>query len=370
MIFFDKASLVEYIQNQNDNTTVWSILIGEKTPFDIEEFIGWANSHSVNIFGGIFPAVVYKNSALKNAVIVNKITTPYLPFVIKGLDTLTPSIPETLVQIAQSNTDVTLQMYVDGLSSQIGAYLIELQDALGDSVNYVGGGAGTLALKPQPCVFTNDGFFKNAAVLGVIPLKSRLGVKHGWQYLEGSIPFVATRTDDNVIRELNWETAFTAYKSVVDSISPEPLSEANFFEVSKSFPFGIQNHRGEHIVRDPVWVNAQGGLVCIGEVPENACIDILYGTHERLVVSAGEAVKSCGRIDGEVVGNLMISCVSRYLFHGSRFGKELDEVQKNLHKIASDIELEGVLTLGEIASYGEGFLKFFNKAVVNCLLYK
>ena len=66
---------------------------------------------------------------------------------------------------------------------------------------------------------------------------------------------------------------------------------------------------------------------------------------------------------------MIFSCVSRPLFLGKAFAREMEAVQTRVAGIDPGIKLEGVLSLGEISSHGEGILELFNKTVVVGLLY-
>jgi hypothetical protein len=59
---------------------------------------------------------------------------------------------------------------------------------------------------------------------------------------------------------------------------------------------------------------------------------------------------------------ILIDCISRVLFLGKEFEKEIQAVYQE------DIPLIGALTLGEIANSGRDYLEFYNKtAVVGCM---
>jgi len=61
---------------------------------------------------------------------------------------------------------------------------------------------------------------------------------------------------------------------------------------------------------------------------------------------------------------IIIDCISRMLFLDKDFDKELSIITSTLKTRYPDISIGGALTIGEISSYGEGFLEFYNKTIV------
>jgi hypothetical protein len=255
---------------------------------------------------------------------------------------------------------------VDGLTSNIDLFLFQLFDKLGSSAQYIGGGAGSLTLKQQPCLFTRDGFVQDAAIVTFIKRQCKLGIRHGWKKLAG--PIVATKTCKNVIMELDWKAAFEVYQEIVESDSGVKLTKEGFYDVAMRYPFGIYKEEAEDIVRDPIITNENGELVCVGEVPEHSVLNILKGETDFLIQAAGQAaLDAC---TNEICDNLVVDCVSRALFMGEDFTKELAAVKEALAKADNQGIPAGMLTLGEIASVGETFLEFFNKTIVVCGWYE
>jgi len=176
-----------------------------------------------------------------------------------------------------------------------------LYENYGMQTNYFGGGAGSLSLEQMPCVFSNDGVFQDAAVFALLRMESRIGVRHGWNKVDG--PFIVTKAEGNIIKEINWKNPFEVYKQVVETHSNKQFNDDNFF-AAESIKFA--------------------------EKPRKAII---------------------------------IDCISRILFLEDNFDKELNTITKTINDKFPDVTISGALTLGEISSYGEGFLEFYNKTV-------
>lgn len=190
-----------------------------------------------------------------------------------------------------------------------------------------------------------------------------MGVRHGWKKLVG--PIVATRTSQNTIFELNWTNAFEVYKEAIEEDSEQEIRSDNFFSIAKGYPFGIYKENQEDIVRDPISVDENGSLICVGEVPENTVLYILKGERNDLIASAQQATQDTLQAPSIKINHLLVfDCISRTLFLEDRFPEELQAIDNQLKLRDLKATPYGVLSLGEISSYGEGLLEFFNKTIV------
>ena len=349
---------------------VVAIMLGEKNKPNIKQLISELNEKRVDFFGGIFPGIIYGNQKYEEGAILMVLPALERPFLIKGLNTENLNLPDFGNGIFENpKKKYTAMILVDGLTSNTSLFLSEMFNRFGNSVHYFGGGAGSLTLKQEPCLFTSEGFAQDAAIVTFIKLESNLGVRHGWERIMG--PFVATKTRKNIIMELNWKNAFQVYQKTVEGDSKKKLTPKNFFDIAKGYPFGIHKEGMEDIVRDPINVNERGELFCVGEVPENTVLSILKGGKDSLIQAAGQAAEDCLQSGMKTIRQCLIAdCISRTIFLEGKFMKELETVNQKIHTIAPRHTPMGILTLGEISSYGEGFLEFFNKTIVVGFLYE
>ena len=340
------------------------ILLGEKDAPDIQQLIARLDHAGVDFLGGVFPGIIHGTHSHEQGAVITALPAVEKPFLVRGLETDPIELPDFGGRIpGDGGGDLTALILVDGLTSNIALFLEEMYNRFGNSVNYFGGGAGSLSLEQAPCLFTRDGLFQDAAIVAFLRLRSNLGVRHGWEKLMG--PLVATRTQKNIVCELNWRNAFEVYREAVEADSGTEFTADNFFDIAKGYPFGLLKEGLEDIVRDPLAVNEKGELVCVGEVPENATLSILKGHGASLIRAAGQAVDDC--LVGErhkACNALVVDCISRILFLEDDFPRELEVITEKVRSVAPDLTPEGMLTLGEISSYGEGFLEFFNKTTV------
>ena len=345
------------------------ILLGEKNAPDLPKLVETLRRAGVKFAGAVFPGILHGHEACFEGAILLSMPVLRDPIVIKNLDREATALPDFGPEIAErSGNHYTAIVLADALCSNISSFLRELFSLLGNSAHYIGGGAGSLSLKQKPCVFTAEGVFQNAVVICFASLSSSLGVRHGWENLAG--PVVATQTAQNTIVELNWRKAFDVYREIVEADYGKTITRNTFFEIAKFYPFGIIKEGAEDIVRDPLTLNDRGGLACAGDIPENAVLNILKARPERLIEAADQAAEnSLDFKNGQPRQCLVADCISRTLILDKRFSEELAKVEHRIQNAHSALVPEGILSLGEISSYGDGYIEFFNKTIVVGVLY-
>lgn len=361
------AAIVQQTKHENDLALV---LVGEENPPDVTALIARLNARNINFMGGIFPGIIHGEQSFREGLVVRSLPALAPPFVVSGLDKDTPVLPDFGENILQTaGKKYTALILVDGHTSNIALLLSEIFNRGGDAMHYLGGGAGSLNLRQAPCVFSKHGFAQDTALIAFVQLESHLGVRHGWQKIMG--PIVATKTRKNLIVELNWRNAFDVYRDTVERDAGKPITPENFFDVAKGYPFGIFKEGEEDLVRDPIAVNERGELICVGEVPENTVLYILKGDRAALIQAAGQAVEDCHMREGQTPRHtFIVDCISRTLFLEENFPQELELVNRKFRGLDSNLTPFGMLSLGEISSYGEGFVEFFNKTIVIGVLYE
>lgn len=325
---------------------------------DIPMLISDLNERGVHFVGGIFPGLVTQHGKADTGVIINKFKRAADIILFKNVSAKQLEMPDLSGWEGEPPTCLTL---VDGLSANIDHLLNHINDNLGHITHFIGGGAGSLTLKQQKCLFCNEGFFQDAAIVCPIQQQSKLGVRHGWEKLYG--PVVATRTEGTTIYELNWQPAFQVYKEVIEADLGKSIDANNFFSIAKAYPFGIYRENREDIIRDPLSVGENDSIICIGEVPAHAVLNIMKSNPDKLALAAGKAVDDCQEAENIVpTQTLVVDCISRALFLEHHFSKEVDAIRNQLPDGAQNIE--GILSLGEISSVHKGLLEFYNKTVV------
>lgn len=318
------------------------------------------------LFGGLFPQILHGGERLiHGSIVLGLVRTPHLRVLTRLSDPendLGQALEAPFFQEGAGRP--TLFVFVDGYAKRIAALISALFETFGLEANYLGGGAGSLdAGASTPCVFTEGGLVGDAAVLAHLDWPAGIGVAHGWTPI--SEPIKVTRAEHNRLIELNYRPAFEVYREVIAEHLSRPLDPESFFTVATAYPFGIRKMGGEVVVRDPIVLNEDGSIVCVGEVPSSSLVHILHGDTDGLIAAAGQAKRlSDEALTASAPGTptrgdlrIFVDCISRVLFLGEDFAREQAVVDDGL-------PLVGALTLGEIANAGEDFLEFYNKTSV------
>lgn len=320
-------------------------------------------SVKTQVFGGIFPSIIYdgKEREIGSVVIGFDVTvsTQIIHDMTGPLESLQIELESFYLMMDEGKTFL---LTLDGLSEGVEVFKEELFYTLGLSKNYIGGGAGSIVSERKPCVITNEGLLKDAAVIALVDIYSGIGVSHGWKEVAG--PIKVTESTGNKIISLNWEPALEVYKREVETMFGKNLTVDQLMEVSKGYPFGISKLDNEMVIRDLFEIVGGTSLVCVGPIAENDFVYIMNGSKDSIIegaeasrILADKAFKiEHGKKATNLSVTLLIDCISRRQFLEEDFSKEL--------KAIGGKQLIGALSLGEIANTGKSYLEFYNKTTV------
>lgn len=322
------------------------------------------NALPVPVFGGTFPSIIHQGRRLDHGTLVVGLSAAVTVAVVHDLsrhgEDMDAEVRRQCASITKAPSLITL---VDGLAKHIERFVESLYSLIGPGRDLVGCGAGSLDFVQKPCLFTNRGLIKDAAVVIGLPFALSRGVQHGWETLDG--PYLVTGSRGHVLDTLNYQPAFEVYRASVEAASGLRFADHDFFSIAKTYPFGIERLDGDLLVRDPIRVEDRS-LVCVGEVPENAMVYILKGQAVRLVDSAGAAASEARasyntrHADGSPSA-VVFDCISRVLFLDLEFDRELNAIQQGLGTLRHAF---GALTLGEITNTHNGPINLLNKSTV------
>ena len=315
------------------------------------------------VFGGIFPGLLYQGEVKHTGVLIAGLAQSVT------IELVTDLSKQKSAQFELPNkllTSPSMMVLVDGLARNIAPYLQHLFNQVGHNVGVVGGGAGSLSFVQKNCLFSNQGLSADAMLIIGMPNQMELAIAHGWEKLAG--PYLANQVDDNVIEQLNFQPALKVYQEVVERNSGVLFSEHEFFDIAKTYPFGIERLDDDVLVRDPITCQ-QNNMVCVGKIPENTMLYILRGEADNLIsasVSAVQHVLTLHSATHTFYDGFLFDCISRQLFLQDRFVEELQGISDVIDPNKAII---GALVLGEIASGPSGSINFHNKTAVTAVSY-
>ncbi len=369
-ILFDDTGTIEKLeefleQAIDSDTRCLLIFAGDGNGFTPDLLNPLLQSVSIPIFGGIFPQIIHQHEHSERGIVV--IGLPWQPqeiAIIPNLSDADVDFEEIVDQlIPEIHTPSTIMVFVDAMSTRIAALIEGLFNVFGLTCNYIGGGAGSLSFEKKPCLFTNQGLLEDSALVVLLEMESGMGVKHGWDKISG--PFRVTQSDKNVIQTLNGQPALEVYQAIVEKHANAVFTDDNFFEIARSYPFGINKLGTEKVVRDPLMKGENGSIICVGEVPAEFFVDILTGNTYSLIRAAKQALAMAKEeypSEHPPTLALFMDCISRAMFLDEKLSLEIDAV------LEKQLPLVGACTLGEIANCRKDYLEFYNKTAVVGLL--
>jgi len=311
---------------------------------------------SVPVFGGIFPGVIHDGRNTETGALVVGLSVEPRITTVEDLSDPDTAFRDALDPTLPADGYDTGFVFLDGHSTRIEAFIESLFRTYSVDLSVIGGGAGTLDDERQPCLITNDGLLGDAAIIAAVRSSTSVGVNHGWTEIDG--PFRVTESEGSTLKSLEGSPAFEQYKTIVENHTDRAVTPETFFEVSKSYPFGITRMSGEQLVRDPYAVGDDGELACFGPVPEGEFMSVLTGDTDSLVSAAKTAYNEATSEPLDADALLFFDCISRVLYLESNFDQELAAVSDDERPVV------GALTLGEIANDGTGHLDYYNKTAV------
>lgn len=350
------ALAAELHRLQGDGKKTVLILACAANNYSAEELTPLLQSLDMTVLGAVFPSVILGAQLYETGTLLisydSKIPTTVFPDISRGDHA---SIVEKLNPQEQSS----LIVLADALCGGIETFIDGLYHHLGTGLRVIGGGAGSMDFVQRPCLFCNQGFIEDAAIVTFLPQPLDTTTGHGWEILDG--PYVVTESDGHNIISINYQPAFDLYNEAIRRLSGRDLTQEGFFEVAMNFPFGISELNGEMLVRDPI-VSQDGSITFVGNVPQNATVYILQGDQDKLINAALDTSKSFLQQKEHAEDTVILfDCISRQIYLGDRVTEELVGIEEQL---PPDNHLVGAFTLGEIVNRQGGPVQLMNKSLV------
>ena len=234
----------------------------------------------------------------------------------------------------------------DGLEVN-GAELVSgLHNDLDKSVSITGGLAGDGADFGKTFVIYNDQIAsKKVVALGLYGADLKVGFasKGGWDSF--GIERLVTKSDKNIIYELDGEPALDLYKSYLGDKAKDLPGSGLLFPLSMR-----TKNEGIPVVRTILGVNeADKSLTFAGNIPEGSYVRLMKANVDRIISGAEESAITCRKsMEDKQQLAFLISCVGRRLVLKQLVEEEVEAVNEQL---GEHIYSTGFYSYGEIAPF-------------------
>ena len=340
-------------------------LVADKSKACIGELQRCLNTIGYPLLGAVFPELIsYARFKSKGILLLLITDLPYYQL-IEELPTDNNALTSSITALSDKlephlntqSTDHALFLIFDSLIPNIGTLLEQLYFNLNDRLHYFGVNAGSETFQPGACLFDNDRFCGNGMLAILLPNHPGALIAHN--YLLPNSQLTATSTNSNRINHINGRPAFEVYQELVEAQFDVVITVENFYAYAVHFPFGINNHEDEPLVRIPIEVEEDGSLYCVGEVPPGTTLCLL----EALPAGSMDTVNAIGAHAPLYSGELVLTfyCAGRRLHLDKLAHNELTSLGTRL----KPLNVMGAVSLGEIGNTNcSGKPDFHNAALV------
>jgi hypothetical protein len=241
-------------------------------------------------------------------------------------------------------------IFGQGVQINGSAVLSGMLEVVGPSVPITGGLAGDGGAFSQTWVLDDQGVSSTRLVcIGLYgqDLRFSHGSFGGWS------PFgparKVTRSDNNVLFELDGESALAVYKRYLGDHA-EGLPASGLL-----FPFAMlgRDHNELGLIRTILGVNdTEGSLTLAGDIDPQGYLKLMHASTDALVggaETAAELARDTQAGDGQGLA-VLVSCVGRKLVMGGRVDEEVEAVADVFGR---GVSLAGFYSNGEISPSGQ-----------------
>lgn len=255
-------------------------------------------------------------------------------------------LAKTLTEQLISPTLKHLFLLCDGLHTRSTSLLTHLTKCLPKGVKVTGGLAGDYMAFEQTMLFHNKQILeKSILAVGLYgdTLNINFGSRGGWQPF--GIKRTVTRSEGNVLFELDTEPALNVYKSYLGELAEGLPASGLYFPIQLA-----RESNSTPVVRTLLGVDESAGSITFaGDIPNGAVVQLMRSNSEKLLTGAHEAAKVCLQ---QVIQSpelvIAVSCVGRKVVLEQLIEEELDEV---LSQFDTTPVLCGFYSYGEIAPF-------------------
>lgn len=251
----------------------------------------------------------------------------------------------------QEKTREMALIFSDGLTERGSEMLLGIKDVLGRSFPVIGGSCADNLLFEKTSQYFNKEVLHNALTGTILAGEGAFGycLRHGWRPLGKA--HTVTASQGSVIHEIENRPAVEIYETYFKKNRQE--IQSLFSQISILYPLGIYlPSEEEYLLRNPIRINALGGLVCQGDTLIGSQVNLMMGTQETALQAVKQATWAAKYAlkESPVLAAIVIESVSRSKLLGYRAKEEI-EIIKNI--LGARVPFAGICTFGEQAPLKE-----------------
>lgn len=252
----------------------------------------------------------------------------------------------------------SFMVFVNGLDPYVNTRLEEMFSLTPQDSIMLGGGVGRTSMDDNSTMFNGKEFVNNGVIVIGTSSALSIGVKHGYKSEKGF--YNVTECNGNIIEKFDNENAFDFYKNLLKLKYNVTVTKENLFDVGLKYPLLLSVTFGEDIVRTPVKTDGKS-IWTVGEVPKDTFVSIGLVSDEELLEAAKKSAFIAKKDTPPDAQNCFVfDCFGRYVYSPERFPQEIGVIKQQMQ----NLQIYGVLAIGEIANTSTSNLEFYNNTCV------
>ena len=180
-------------------------------------------------------------------------------------------------------------MFYDCLHGNGTDVLRGAQEILGTSFPIIGGSASDELKFQKTYQYLNNSIYTDSVVGFLISgtVKTGIGKAHGWRPI--GKPHKITKANSNIIKTIDKRPAVELYEEYLGKDIDE-LKIEGMGKLGSNYPLGIRvKEKEEYIIRMPLKIEKDGGLILSAEIPEHEDINLMIGDKNSVLAAVREA---------------------------------------------------------------------------------
>ena len=332
----------------------------------------------VVVVGGSAPALFVGDAIVRDGVSMLAVVDPALtvrPAVVDGIAEAGRASGESVTEVVQSALEgaggpaggpqAAMLLLSDGILGNSVEVARGVVEVAGRELRMFGGGTGDDFKVAQTFQLAPDGVHQGAVLAVGLSARAPIGValRHGCS--PWGPPMQATEAGSRAVRTLDFEPAFVRYQETVRELGETPPSAEGFMGYAMLHPLGVVQGQDDYILRSPLAVSEDGGMVCCSDIPSHALARLMRGTEASLVDAAAQAARSAREQLGDVAPGvaLVFACISRDVVLDARDGSASRELAGVRQGLGDGVPTFGCMTFGGFGALSSGLGQYHSKSV-------